>query len=253
MPLKTSYKKNKRNDSTMIKTFTRTTLVILFICSVNFVAKAQLGFNYSRYDIGTAVGFNTVFGDAQTQKTTESVNFNISYNQTPYTNFVFEAQLGKLTGGDSLHTTTGRYFNNDFYAFVFRGQLQFGEFIDYSRSPFLNGIKNFYISAGLGYIYNRITQINRYSYLKPGLYTPGLNSSKTPIIPIRIGYELKLFNKYDQPSVRIDLGYEFNYGLNDNIDGFVAGTRNDAYGQFALGVKFAIGGGVTSYRKQITY
>eukprot|EP01037_Dinobryon_pediforme_P008774 gene8774-8865_t len=181
----------------MIKTFTRTTLVILFICSVNFVAKAQLGFNYSRYDIGAAVGFNTVFGDAQTQKTTESVNFNISYNQTPYTNFVFEAQLG--------------------------------------------------------YIYNRITQINRYSYLKPGLYTPGLNSSKTPIIPIRIGYELKLFNKYDQPSVRIDLGYEFNYGLNDNIDGFVAGTRNDAYGQFALGVKFAIGGGVTSYRKQITY
>jgi hypothetical protein len=34
------------------------------------------------------------------------------------------------------------------------------------------------------------------------------------------------------------------------IDGYIAGAHNDAYSQFTIGFKFAIGG-VTSYSKQI--
>src|ERR1700721_1929122 len=133
----------------MIKLITKTTLLTLFVCCTSFMAKAQLGYNFSQYDIGTSVGFNTVFGDVLPQKTTQSINFNFTFNQTPYTNFVFEAQLGKLTGGDST-SASGRYFNNDFSAFTFRGQLKFGEFLDYSHSEFNNAIKNFYVSLGIG-------------------------------------------------------------------------------------------------------
>jgi hypothetical protein len=235
----------------MIKLITKTTLLTLFVCCTAFMAKAQLGYNFSQYDIGTSVGFNTVFGDVLPQKTTQSINFNFTFNQTPYTNFVFEAQLGKLTGGDST-SASGRYFNNDFSAFTFRGQLQFGEFLDYSHSEFNNAIKNFYVSLGIGYVVNHITQISRYSNQQPVSYTGGLNNSSELFIPVRIGYEFKLYNRYQQPNIMLDLGYEANFILGDNLDGFTAGKHNDIYTQFSLGIKFALAG-LTSYRKQIPY
>jgi hypothetical protein len=237
----------------MIKLISKTTLLTLVVCCYTFIAKAQIGYNYSQFDVGTSAGFNQVFGDAKPQKTTTSINFNVTFNQTPYTNIVFETQLGKLTGGDSLKSVTGRYFNNDFYAFVLRGQLQFGEFMDYSRSRFSNVIKNFYVSTGIGLIKNHITQISRYSVIDPESFAGGDSDDKEYFIPVRIGYEFKLYNQYQQPSVKIDIGYEANFSFGDNIDGLTAGMHNDIYTQFSLGVKFAIGGGMTSYRKQITY
>jgi hypothetical protein len=237
----------------MNKIFTKALLLSAFVVFIIFSAKAQTGYNYSQYDIGTSVSFNTLKGDAQTTKTTEAINFNLGYNPSPFTNFVFEAQLGKLTEGDSLKTTTGRYSNNDFYAFVFRGQLQFGEFLRYDRSAFNNALKNLYLSVGVGYIHNHITQINRFSYQIPDFYTGGYNSSSTPFIPLRIGYEFKLYNQYDQPSVKIDLAYEYNYSFGD-LDGFtVSPAHNDTYSQISLGVKFAIFGDLTSHSKKIPY
>jgi hypothetical protein len=237
----------------MVKLILKTLFVILFVCCTTFIAKAQLGYNFSQYDLGAAAGFNQVFGDAQTNTTTQSIHFNFTFNQTPYTNFVFEAQLGRLEGGDSLKTSTGRQFTNDFSAFIFRGQLQLGEFIDYSRSPLYNGLKNFYISAGIGYVVNHITNINRFSIQNPGFYTGGQNNSNEPFVPIRIGYEFKIFNTYQQPTVKVDLAYEYNLILGDGLDGFSSGSHHDVYTQFILGVKFAIGAGNISYRKQINY
>ncbi len=236
----------------MIK-LVRKAILITSCVFISFIAKAQLGYNFSHYAMGVAAGFNQVYGDAQTQTTTQSIHFNFSYNATPYTNFVLEAQLGKLAGGDSLKTLSGRQFNNDFSAFIFRGQLQLGEFIDYSRSPFKNAIKNFYVSAGIGFVVNHITSISRYSHKLPGFYTGGENNSKEPFIPLRIGYEFKVYNKYEQPAFNVDLGYGYNYILGDGLDGFSSGNHNDAYSQFTIGVKFAIGGDIISYRKLIHY
>jgi hypothetical protein len=89
---------------------------------------------------------------------------------------------------------------------------------------------------------------------KRGLqYTPaGDNNAQTPFLPVRIGYEFKLYNQYSQPSVKIDIGYQYNFMFGDNLDGYTSAGNNDAYAQFTIGVKFAIGG-VTSYRKQIHY
>jgi len=236
----------------MIKLILKTTILTLIVCFTTLIAKAQVGYDYSQYEAGVAVGFDQVSGNAQTQTTTQSIHFNFTYNYTPFTNFVFEVQIGKLTGGDSVTTSTGRYFNNDFSAYIFRGQLQFGEFLDYSNSPFNNAIKNLYVSAGAGYIINHITQISRISE-QTGAYTPGLNSSNEPFIPLRIGYEFKIFNKYQQPSTKIDVGYEYNLTFGDGLDGFSASKRQEIYTQFTIGLKFAIGGDIISYRKQIHY
>jgi len=237
----------------MINTFYRSLLLILFVCGTSFIAKAQLGYNFAQYEVGTAVGLNKVYGDAETVTTTQSIHFNFTYNPTPFTNFVFEAQLGKLRGGDSVQTKSGRYFNNDFAAFILRGQLQLGEIMDYSHSPFKNALKNLYVSAGLGFVRNNITQISRTSEKVPGYFTNGEDKSHEPFLPLRIGYEFKLFNRYSQPSAKIDLAYGYNYIFGDGLDGFTAGSKKDVYSQITLGVKFAIGSADISYRKQITY
>lgn len=234
-----------------MKLILKATLITLIVFCTVFIAKAQIGYDYSKYDAGVAIGFNKAYADVKSQTTTETVHLNFTFNQTPFTNFVFEAQLGRLAGADSLKMPKGREFKSTLTSFVFRGQVQFGEFLDYSRSPFMNALKNFYVSAGIGYESTHITFIQRFS--NQGLVTGGELNTQEPFIPLRIGYEFKLFNKYQQPSVKFDLGYEYNQILGDGLDGFKSGLNNDAYAQYTIGIKFAIGGNVTSYRKPITY
>jgi hypothetical protein len=223
----------------------------VLISCIAFVSKAQLGYDYAQYDIGVAGAINKVYGDAQTITSTPSIHFNFNYNQTPFINYIIEVEAGKLEGGNALKDTTGRQFSNSFTTASFRVQVQAGEILDYSNSPFNNVLKNFYLSSGIGMDVNNVTT-NRYSYKIANFYTPGENHSQEIYIPVRLGYEFKLFNKYNQPSVKIDLAYQQNYVMGDELDGFKAGKNNDVYTEIVLGVKFSLGG-ITSYRKQITY
>jgi hypothetical protein len=236
----------------MIRSVLKVTLVTIFLCLLNCVAKAQIGFNYDQWDIGVAGAYNSVKSDAAPSTGTASVNFSLNFNQTPYLNYIFEVQAGKLEGGiGNADTTTGRQFSNSFTAFVFRIQIQAGEIMDYSESPFKNALKNFYVSPGLGYLVNNV-KTNSYSLTSTNGYVLGHAYSTEIFLPLRIGYEFKLFNSFKEPSVKIDLGYEYNYIFGDGLDGFSLGKGNNAYSQFTLGVKFAIGS-KTSYRKQIYY
>lgn len=236
----------------MIRNLLRTGILLLILSLSANLAKAQLGFDYSQYDFGLGVGINTVYGDAETMTQTPSFHVNFGYNVSPFINYVFEGQFGQLKGGDSLRTLSGRQFVNQFTAVMLRAQVQAGELIDYSDSPIKNALKNFYVGTGIGFVVNHITSISRYSTLVPGFYSPGDNNSSEIMIPARIGYEFKLFNQYNQPSFKVDIGYQYNFIMGDDLDGYVVGTKKDAYAQWTIGVKFALGG-VTSYRKQISY
>lgn len=236
----------------MIKNTLRVSLMTLLACLSALVSKAQIGYNYSQFDLGAAVGFNSFYGDTQTPVSTRAISFNFDYNQTPYINYIFEFQAGKLMGGDSVKDRYGRQFSADYNYYAFRAQVQAGELIDYSSSPVFNFFKNAYVGAGLGMLYSNIKTINRYSLQLPGFYTPGPESAKELFIPARIGYEFKIFSKYQKPEYKIDIGYQYNIVFGDELDGFRAGAHNDAYGQVSIGLKISVGG-ETSYRKQITY
>ena len=236
----------------MIKTFLRLLTFTIFTCLFCSVARAQLGYNYAQYDFGVGASLNKVYGDAETIKQTPSVRFSFNYNQTAFINHIVELEIGKLAGGDSVNTLSGRQFNNHFAALVFRTQLQAGQFIDYSQSQLANAFKNLYIGAGIGAIFNDLVDVNRYSIKLPGFYTAGVNQSTNLFLPLRIGYEFKIFNQYDEPSLKLDIAYQYNLVFGDDIDGYRVGNQNDKFTQLTIGLKFAIGG-VTSNDKQITY
>jgi hypothetical protein len=232
--------------------FIKKCFLLLIICLAAATAKAQIGYDYAQYDLGIGGDINKVYGDAQTITSTKSVHFNFNYNVSPFVNYVVELQTGDLKGGDALTTSTGRQFTNQFTSVMFRGQLQAGELIDYTQSKMANAFKNFYVSSGIGFVVNHITSINRTSVIDPTFYTAGEDNSNQLLIPLRFGYEFKVFNSYTQPSFKVDLGYQYNFIMGDGLDGFTIGSKHDSYSQVSIGIKFAVGG-ITSYRKQIVY
>lgn len=238
----------------MTKLLLKTTVFTLLLSVVTLVSKAQLGYDYSQYDIGFGGSLNQVYGDAEIVKTKPAAHVSFTYNQTPFVNYVVEIQAGTLEGGNAKTTLSGRYFKNNFTALVFRGQLQAGEIIDYSQGGVMNVLKNFYVSTGLGYILNDIKNdaqhYNNVSNTDPEFITPGLTKSNELFMPVRLGYEFKLFNQYAQPSFKVDLGAQYNMDFTDNMDGFTAGKSKDKMIQYSITFKFALGD-VTSYRKQI--
>jgi hypothetical protein len=213
---------------------------------------AQTGYNFKQYELGLGIDFNSAYTDAQTVVSTKSARLSFNYNATPFVNYVVEVQTGNLQGGDIATTTTGRQFNNAFTAVILRGQLQAGEIMDYSQSSFANAFKNLYISSGIGFVANKMKEINRYSVKTPGFFTDGEDHSEQVLVPLRLGYEFKIYNQYDEPHLKIDVGYQYNFILGDGLDGFTAGKRKDSYAQFGIGIKFAIGG-IATYRKQISF
>ncbi|HEY9196783.1 MAG TPA: hypothetical protein VIM77_10975, partial [Mucilaginibacter sp.] len=189
------------------------------------MAKAQIGYDYAQYDLGAAGGVNVAaMADVNTFRYTPSVHFNFNYNQTPYVNYVFELQVGRLEGGDSVLSTSGRQFENHYTALLLRGQLQAGEFLDYSSSKVMNAMKNFYVSAGIGYMINHI--VAKSLDKRNPAYAVGDNNAQVPFVPLRFGYEFKLFNQYSQPSVKIDLGFQYNFVFSDEMDGYATAKSN---------------------------
>lgn len=233
----------------MVKLITKATLLTLIICFSVLVSKAQVGAEFAQFDVGASAGINQFYGDVSTKKSTQGYSFNIDFNQTPFVNYILEGQFGKLSGG-SVSDQLGRQFSTDYQYYAFRLQLQLGEVIDYSENDFANSMKNLYVGAGVGIIYGKVTSINRFS--KSGFYTPGEDKSNQTFLPIRVGYEFKIFNQYLQPNIKIDIGYQYNYIFGDEIDGFKSGHLNDSFSQFNIGVKFSIGV-IGSYRKEINY
>jgi opacity protein-like surface antigen len=233
----------------MVKLITKASFLTLIICFSVLVSKAQVGAEFAQFDVGASAGINQFYGDVSTKKSTQGYSFNIDFNQTPFVNYILEGQFGKLAGG-SVNDPLGRQFSTDYQYYAFRLQLQLGEVIDYSESDFANSMKNLYVGAGVGIIYGKVTSITRFS--KSGFYTPGEDKSNQTFLPVRIGYEFKIFNQYLQPNIKIDIGYQYNYIFGDEIDGFKSGHLNDSFSQFNIGVKFSIGV-IGSYRKEINY
>lgn len=218
----------------------------LLICVSILAAKAQVGYNYSQYDFGLSAGLNSARTDFVRSSPGYSAIAHFTYNLTPFVNYIAEVQVGSIRG-DSLGIIPGSSisYHNNFSTVSFRAQLQMGELIDYSRSQFANFFKNIYISTGVGVLYSDLK-----------ITDTGIDAAETKgsniFIPIKAGYEFKFFNSYSEPCVKLDIGYQLNYVLSDNLDGISNGKYNDAFGQLVIGLKFGIGGS-TSYRKAISY
>ncbi|QKJ29499.1 hypothetical protein HQ865_06935 [Mucilaginibacter mali] len=221
-------------------------ILTLLICVLSVAAKAQFGYNYSQYEFGLSAGINKAKTDFRIPKTGYAAMASFTYNYTPFINYIAELQVGGVKA-DSLSVIPGSAltFTNDYTTVSFRAQLQMGEIMDYSQSQFANFLKNIYVSGGVGVIY---TDLKIYD----SGFLSGESKGSNVFIPVKLGYEFKFFNSFNEPRMKLDFGYQRNLIMSDAFDGISYGSNKDSFSQFVIGLKFALGG-ETSYRKSITY
>lgn len=217
----------------MKKPTLKTFFIVLSIFFLPAYGNAQVVNPYRIFDIGLGANVNSAISDAETLKKTVGLHINFNYNLDQHTNFIAEVQLGQLAGGDSAATFTGRQFTNQFNSLIIRGQMQLGKI--FYRLP--KEAQRVYLSSGIGGINNKITSINRDSQKIMGYSTMGKEQSINLFIPARIGYEFPLKNAYRETILKLDLAYQHNFILGDDIDGFSAGRFKDAISQFSIGFK----------------
>jgi hypothetical protein len=243
-------------------------LILFFVFAfVATVVKAQMGYNYKEFAIGIDVSYMRGYTNVQRQDNNIGANINFIYNYSPYIPITAELQFGNLSGGGITPDKDkyGRMYTNHFEAFVLHGDFQLGEVIDYSESTFLNAVKNFYFGSGVGFVFNNNTvqRTNLYdgtnglpNYGTRDYIFPGSNSSINITVPLRFGYEFKLYNDFEEPYMAIDLGYVHNMVFGEGLDGYddpsnkFKNNATNQYRQFVIGVKFSFGN-VTSYNKLI--
>lgn len=243
--------------------------ILFFVFGFTFVTvKAQSGFNYYEFGAGISASYGKAEADLKKQDYHPAVSLNFVYNYSPFLPITAELQKGTFSGGGALKSQdfSGRYFTNSYLSFNVHGDLQAGEILDYSDSWVLDRIKGLYIGTGIGFIYNNMTRIERFNrFPENGVVYPdpnsaegfqGKNNSMNVIFPLRLGYEFKLFDDYDQPRYGIDISVQHYFAPGEGLDGYNDPTskyKNNAMDQYTfvtIGFKYNFGN-TTSYVKLI--
>ncbi|GAA4332414.1 hypothetical protein GCM10023149_38690 [Mucilaginibacter gynuensis] len=216
---------------------------------------AQQSYNYREWAIGITGGMTKPFCDLQKTDFGYSGGATITYNYNPYIPLTAEFQFGRLSGGDIFSDKDTRQFTNNYKAALIYGDVQLGSFIEYSYSGFLDAIKGFYGGTGVGFIMNN-NKTNRYSRTNVGYRFPGVDKSSNFMVPVRFGYEFKIFDAYDDPYLRITIGYVHNFTFGEGLDGYndppeiFKNDQPDQYNQITIGIRYDFGREV-SYNKFI--
>lgn len=245
-------------------------LFFVLACSGAVTVKAQSGYNYYEFGIAAGASYGKAEADLKKQDYHPAFNFNLVYNYSPFLPIVLELQKGTFSGGGPTRAedASGRYFTNSYISLNFHADLQAGEIIDYSDSWFLDKIKNFYVGTGIGFIYNKITRIERYNrfpendvhvFPDPGSAEGfrGKDKGFNLIIPLRFGYEFKIYDDYNMPRYGIDIGIQHYYDIGEGLDGYndpVSKYKNNALDQYvfvSVGIKYNFYTHLTSYNKLI--
>jgi hypothetical protein len=239
--------------------------IILFFALIlaSISLKAQSGYNYEEFAIGVDASYIKGYTNIPRQDSHPAFSLNFIYNFNPYLPIVAEFQKGTLSGGGLTvdKDKYGRMYTNKYTAFVLHADFQMGAGIDYEGSTVLSIIKNFYVGSGIGLIMNSNTvqRTNLIAANGPLTYVfPGSDKSTNFTVPLRVGYEFKIYDSYNEPSMAIDIGYIHNFVFGEGIDGYDDPTgkfKNNAtnqYRQIVIGIKYNFGT-VVSYNKLIRH
>lgn len=234
-------------------------LIALVITTV--AANAQAGYNYYQFGVGIGASYERGYTNIPRQDNDIAFQGSLIYNYNPYLPIELEIQKGHLSGGGLTvdKDKFGRKFTNNFLAVYLHADVQLGSFIDYENDWFLNVVKNFYVGSGIGLVRNNNT-VQRTNVILanggPDYVFPGSDKSTNYAIPLRVGYEFKIFDSYNEPGWAIDIGYVHNLVFGEGLDGYndpPSKFKNNAtnqYRQFTIGFKYFFGTTV-SYNKLV--
>jgi hypothetical protein len=210
--------------------------IVLFIILIFISGNLKAQSNLQQIAFGAGAGAATAYTGTQLQKTMFAWFVDAGYCPVPFLNINIEGQAGALAGA-SLNAKNIKSFNNNYRAAILNAELKPGMFFDYGQSDFLSAVKNIYIGAGFGLLNNNIVNVKISDpqitdHIKNTIY----------IIPFKLGYEFILLKRYNEPKLKADLSYSFNYTIERGLDGYTDSNSKAFYfyNYYAIGLKYAI-------------
>lgn len=208
--------------------------ILLFIFLLFITAGVKAQEDLSQITFGAGSGIATAYGGTKTIKSTIALYGNFCYYPTPFLDFKFEFQAGKLAGG-ALTDLIKKNFVNNYQAYILESDLKFRAFFSNTQNDILKAFGNAYIGAGFGLMSNHVTNINND-------LTTTYTKKTVPVIPIKIGYEFDLIRSHDQPRLKVDLSYSLNTTIGNGLDGYydTFSKSRKLYTYASIGFKYAI-------------
>ncbi len=236
-------------------------IFIFVLTIVSIGLKAQSGYNYQELGLGASVNYIRGYTNIQRQDYHPAFALNFIYNFNPYLPVEIEYEQGTLSGGGLTMKLDkyGRQYTNKFQAIYLHADVQLGAAIDYEDSWILTALRNFYAGTGIGFISNNNTVQRTNVIAANGPFTyifPGSDKNIGVAVPLRAGYEFKIFDSYNEPSMAIDIGYVHSFVFGEGLDGYndpsskFKNNAIDQYSQIVVGFKYYFGT-VVSYNKLI--
>ncbi|MFD0752095.1 hypothetical protein ACFQZS_18210 [Mucilaginibacter calamicampi] len=227
-------------------------LLLFFVLVLANPVKSQ-SYNYNTYGLGVYYNALYPYADLASAKNSSGVSVVGYYNLSLFLPLGLEFQTGELAGGGVLTDLHGREYKNKYTAIIARGDVFLGQIMgDYGYRGPIRYLKDFYAGTGVGLISNNMAFIQRVS---PGsnYVFPGKDKSMNLMVPIRVGYELKINNSYGEPFIGVNLGYVMNITWGEGLDGYDDSAKDfknnvpDLYRQIVLGIKVNFGPSKSNY------
>ncbi|WP_316816671.1 outer membrane beta-barrel protein [Pedobacter nyackensis] len=202
--------------------------------------------NFYKMTIGGGAGLTQSFTDVAKHDFGLAGYGTFDYNFTPFLSLGFEGQMGEINGGDVYKDPYNRQFINRYKTFNLNGKVSLGALINYERTGFSNVIKGLYVGAGAGVVMNKMRFVVRENP-ESGYIYPGYDSSKDLLVPLNLGINFNISNKYGYYKYAINVNYQSNITLGEGLDGYddspvkFKNGYTDIYNYFSIGLKYHFG------------
>ncbi|HEX7366836.1 MAG TPA: hypothetical protein VF273_07065 [Pelobium sp.] len=218
---------------------------------------AYTGLTFGLSELPGLTGFNAK--KTLTSNKSKVLGGSLDYYFTPFIYGGVGYNMVQLKDGPDKHN---RAFISDFTSIEIRGNVSAGQFIDYSYSPFLYAIRNANVGLGIGFISGK----NNVADFPPGTDASTPTSPTVPFprrthagdlgkskfsgviaLPISIGYNLNIYNAYQEVKFVVGFQYKMVFTTSDDLDGFAddpnifQNNAKDAYTTMGVSLKYIFG------------
>jgi hypothetical protein len=196
-------------------------------------------------------GGTLLYGDLKNKTLAFGAHIGLDYLFNPFISAGVQGLMGKLQGNDAY----GRQAHSKFAGANANIKLRLGQFTAARKSysfymlshpTVWSYLANFYLGAGIGFMYADITAHRRSTANDFPNEFAGEDFVYEMIIPLNIGIDIPFGYSFKGPLWAVNINYQLGLSSGDNLDGYTndySGHR-DRMVYLSLGIKRSIGNGL---------
>lgn len=225
----------------------------LFFCLLLglLFSKVSLAQFNGRMSAELGSGGTLLYGDLKNKTLAFGTHIGVDYLFNPFISAGVQGLMGKLQGNDAY----GREAHSKFAGANANIKLRFGQFMaarkNYSfymlsHPTFWSYLANFYLGAGIGFMYADVTAYRGSVAGDSHNEFAGENFVYEMIIPLNVGIDIPFAYSFKGLIWAININYQLGLSSGDNLDGYTnsySGHR-DRMVYLSLGIKRSIGNGL---------